>query len=177
MANYYGKVLPEHIWSKVADPYSYRNKEAIGSGPWILDTWVEGQYLTIKANPNYWAGRPNLDSVIFTFMPSSDSEVMSLEGGSTDMIYVDPSYVATLIGVQNINVTMTPQLYNNYIAFNLNQYPLNVKEFRHALAYALDPNDLVHNVLYRFGYPDNKAGSLRATPHFTMRTSQDTHTI
>ena len=65
-ANYYGKVLPEHIWSKVADPYSYRNKEAIGSGPWILDTWVEGQYLTIKANPNYWGGRPNLVTPLFS---------------------------------------------------------------------------------------------------------------
>jgi len=165
-ANYYGKVLPEHVWSKQKDPYSYRNREAIGSGPWILDTWVEGQYLTIKANPNYWGGRPKLDSVIFTFIPSLDTQVMSLEGGSTDMIYVDPSYVATLLGAPNINVTITPQLYNNYISFNLNRYPINVKEFRHALAYALDPNDLVHEVLYGFGIPGQQGWVTPGDPTF-----------
>lgn len=165
-ANYYGKVLPEHIWSKVSDPYSYRNKEAIGSGPWILDNWVEGQYLTMKANPNYWGGRPKLDSVIFTFIPSLDTQVMSLEGGGTDMIYVDPSYVATLIGAPNINVTILPQLYNNYISFNLNRYPNNVKEFRHALAYALDPNDLVHQVLFGFGIPGQQGWVTPGDPTF-----------
>ena len=165
-ANYYGKVLPEHIWSKLSDPYSYRNANPVGSGPWILDTWVQGQYLIIKANPNYWGGRPKLDSVVFTFMPSLDTQVMSLEGGSTDMIYVDPSYVATLMGVPNINFTITPQLYNNYIAFNLNQYPMNVKEFRHALAYALDPNDLVHNVLYGFGIPGQQGWVTPGDPIF-----------
>jgi len=165
-ANYYGKVLPEHIWSKVSDPYSYRNKEAIGSGPWILDTWVEGQYLTMKANPNYWGGRPKLDSVIFNFIPSLDTQVISLESGSADMIYVDPSYVATLIGVPNINVTITPQLRNNYVSFNLKRYPINVKEFRHALAYALDPNTLVHNVLYGFGIPGQQGWSTPGDPIF-----------
>ena len=165
-ANYYGKILPEHIWSKVGDPYSYKNADPIGSGPWILVTWVAGQYLTIRANPNYWGGRPKLDSVIFTFIPNLDTQVMSLEGGSADMIYVDPSYVATLIGVANINVTITPQLYNNYIAFNLNRYPFNVKEFRHALAYALDPNDLVHNVLFGFGIPGQQGWVAPGDPIF-----------
>jgi len=165
-ANYYGKVLPEHVWSKVSDPYSYRNKEAIGSGPWILDTWVEGQYLTMKANPNYWGGRPNLDNVVFSFVPSLDTQVISLKSGSTDMIYVDPSYVATLIGAPNINVTIIPQLRNNFIAFNLNRYPINVKEFRHALAYALDPNTLVHYVLFGFGTPGQQGWVAPGDPIF-----------
>jgi peptide/nickel transport system substrate-binding protein len=165
-ANYYGKVLPEHVWSKVSDPYSFRNKEAIGSGPWILDTWVEGQYLKMRANPTYWGGRPKLDFVIFNFIPSLDTQVLSLESGSADMIYVDPAYVATLIGVPNVNVTITPQLRNNYISFNLKRYPINVKEFRHALAYALDPKTLVHNALFGFGIPGQQGWCTPGDPVF-----------
>ena len=165
-SNYYGKVLPQHIWSNVSDPYSYRNKEAIGSGPWILENWVEGQYLTIKANPNYWGGRPKLDTIIFNFIPSLDTQVLSLENGATDMIYPDPSYVATLIGVPNINVTITPQLRNNYISFNLNRYPINVKDFRHALAYSIDMNSLVRNVLYGFGTPGQQGWATPGDPLF-----------
>lgn len=165
-SNYYGKVLPQHIWSNVSDPYSYRNKEAIGSGPWILENWVEGQYLTIKANPNYWGGRPKLDTIIFNFIPSLDTQVLSLENGATDMIYPDPSYVATLIGVPNINVTITPQLRNNYISFNLNRYPINVKDFRHALAYSIDMNSLVRNVLYGFGTPGQQGWASPGDPLF-----------
>ena len=165
-SNYYGKILPQHIWSNVSDPYSYRNKEAIGSGPWILENWVEGQYLTIKANPNYWGGRPKLDTIIFNFIPSLDTQVLSLENGATDMIYPDPSYVATLIGVPNINVTITPQLRNNYISFNLNRYPINVKDFRHALAYSIDMNSLVRNVLYGFGTAGQQGWATPGDPLF-----------
>jgi len=165
-ANYYGKVLPEHIWSKLSDPYSYKNQNPVGSGPWILDKWVQGQYLTIKANPNYWGGRPKLDEVIFDFIPSLDTQVLNLQTGAADMIYVDPSYVATLMGVPNIKMVTTPQLRNNYLAFNLNRYPINVKDFRHALAYALDTNTLVHQVLFGFGTPGQQGWVTPGDPIF-----------
>jgi peptide/nickel transport system substrate-binding protein len=165
-ANYYGKVLPEHIWAKVDDPYSFRNKEAIGSGPWILDTWVEGQYIKLRANPNYWGGRPKLDFVLVDFIKSMDTQVMSLESGDTDMIYVDPSFVATLIGVPNIDVTVTDQLRRDFVGFNLKRYPMNVQEFRRALAYAIDMDTLVHDVLYGFAAPGSQGWCSPATPTF-----------
>ena len=43
---------------------------------------------------------------------------------------------------------------------------MNVKEFRHALAYALDPNDLVHNVLYGFGIPGQQGWVTPGDPIF-----------
>ena len=165
-ANYYGKVLPEHIWSKVSDPYSYRNDKPVGSGPFILDTWAEGQYIKLRANPNYWGGRPKLDYVLVDFIKDMDTEVMSLESKDIDLMYVDPSFVSTLIGMPNINLTIVNDLTRSFVAFNLNRYPMNVKQFRHALAFALDSNSLVRDVLYGFGSPGTQGWCSPATPVF-----------
>jgi peptide/nickel transport system substrate-binding protein len=165
-ANYYGKVLPKHIWANVSDPYSYRNREAIGSGPWILDTWVEGQYIKMRANPNYWGGRPKLDYVLCDFIKTLDTQVMSLQRGDVDVIYVDPSFVAPLIGMSNINLTIRDQLIRSFVSFNLNRYPISVKEFRHALAYALDTDTLARDVLYGFATPGTQGWCSPATPTF-----------
>ncbi len=164
--SYYGKIVPKHIWSKLSDPYTYNDTNPVGSGPWILDTWVRGQYLTIRANKNYWGGAPKLDEVTFDFIPSMDTQVLDLETGVVDMIYVDPSYVSTLLNVQNVKIATIPQLYNEFIAFNLNRYPFGVKEFRHALAYALDSKTLVRQVLFGFGLPGQQGWVTPGDPIF-----------
>jgi peptide/nickel transport system substrate-binding protein len=168
-ANDGADILPQHIWGNVSDVYSFSNQQAIGTGPWILDTWVRGQYIKMRANPNYFLvdERPKIDYVILDIIPSLDTQVLSLEGGTLDMIHgLDSSYVATLLNVPNINMTILPQLRSNFLVFNLNRYPTNVEEFRHALAYALDPHDLVHNALFGFGIPGQQGWVTPGEPLF-----------
>lgn len=166
-AGYYAKILPKHIWQTISDPYSYRNTNPVGSGPWIMDQWVEGQYIKIKANPNYWGGKPYLDYVVFDIIPTADAQVLALLSGTVDILYsVDPSYVSSIIGQPNINITIRDQLTRSYIAFNLRRYPFNVRDFRYAIAYAIDTAKLVRDVLYGYGSPGTQGWCSPATPIF-----------
>jgi peptide/nickel transport system substrate-binding protein len=45
---YHAKVIPAGI-----DPESLTN-DAIGTGPFILEEYVEGEHAIMKKNPDYW---------------------------------------------------------------------------------------------------------------------------
>src|SRR5579862_1266104 len=42
---------------------NYINNHIIGTGPFIVTQYVVGDHITMVDNPNYWGGRPHLDSV------------------------------------------------------------------------------------------------------------------
>ncbi|MDR0959633.1 MAG: ABC transporter substrate-binding protein [Propionibacteriaceae bacterium] len=48
-------IVPEHIWSTIADPTTDLNQEPVGSGPYTLTSWTE-QAVTLDAYPDYWGG-------------------------------------------------------------------------------------------------------------------------
>ena len=50
----------------------------------MLDKYVKGQYIRMKANPNYWSGKPAVDQVIFRLYTNADAMVFALKKGEID---------------------------------------------------------------------------------------------
>lgn len=46
-------IVPEHLWSTMADPTKDSNTSPVGTGPFMLDAFAPTQY-SLKKNPNYW---------------------------------------------------------------------------------------------------------------------------
>ncbi len=46
-------IVPEHIWSDVEDPSTWRNEEPVGSGPFTLGNYNQQQY-SMDKNEDYW---------------------------------------------------------------------------------------------------------------------------
>ena len=46
-------IVPEHIWSEVDDPSTWRNEDPIGSGPFVLGNYNQQQY-SMDKNEDYW---------------------------------------------------------------------------------------------------------------------------
>jgi peptide/nickel transport system substrate-binding protein len=83
-------IVPEHVWSKVTDIKSYENTEtfpAVGSGPYVLTGYQQGQSTTLKANDNFWRGRPKVDTLQFVKYENSDGAVQALRKGDVDIVY------------------------------------------------------------------------------------------
>ena len=54
-------VVPQHIWSKVADPATFTNPNPVGSGPFTKITRFTTQDYVLSKNPHYWqAGMPKI---------------------------------------------------------------------------------------------------------------------
>ena len=82
-------ILPKHIWEKVPskETKSFKNENpTIGSGPFQAVEWRRGQFVRLKANPDYFRGAPHIDEVIMQFYGNADTMVQALKQGEVDYI-------------------------------------------------------------------------------------------
>ena len=80
-------IVPEHIWSKVKDPTKFDNDhDVVGSGAFTLQSYAANQSITLKANPNFWRGKPNIDGIQFIYYTNSDAQVQALRSGDVDLV-------------------------------------------------------------------------------------------
>ncbi|MEJ3657199.1 ABC transporter substrate-binding protein [Actinomycetes bacterium KLBMP 9759] len=83
-------IVPEHIWApKVAQIGTLTNTETfpvVGSGPYVLTGYQEGQSVTLAANDSYWRGRPKADGVQLVKYENTDAAVQGLVKGDIDLV-------------------------------------------------------------------------------------------
>lgn len=88
--SYFWTPLPEHILGKFSPEElltaEEANKKPIGWGPYVLESWTEGESLRLIKNPSYFRSGENLpyfDILNFKFQGSVDRQnaAQSLEGG------------------------------------------------------------------------------------------------
>jgi peptide/nickel transport system substrate-binding protein len=86
-------ILPKHVWGKYDKDAitKYAALDGVGSGPFTLEHLEKGQFWRMKANPNYWKGRPAIDTVVFRRFNNADALVAALERGELDAAHDVPS--------------------------------------------------------------------------------------
>jgi len=120
-------ILPEHIWSELdADELrDYTNSPdsdppgGVGSGPFVLDEAVKGQYWTFTANPDYWGGAPKIDGVEYRVYRDGNGMVTALNNGEIDFADdIDANLFSTLEGQPDIETNAAEYYGWSYITFN-----------------------------------------------------------
>jgi peptide/nickel transport system substrate-binding protein len=80
-------ILPKHIWEKISDPAKATNdKNVVGSGPFLLESYKANQFITLKANPKFWQGAPKIDKIQYVYYTNSDAQVQALRSGDVDFV-------------------------------------------------------------------------------------------
>jgi peptide/nickel transport system substrate-binding protein len=98
-------VLPQHIWETEADAVAFENAEMIGSGPFQLTEYAQGEFVELTTNADYWATGANIDGVIFQTISNPDARVTALTTGEVDAINEFPATaVSTLQNAENVTV-------------------------------------------------------------------------
>ncbi len=59
--------------------------EFVGAGPFRLQDWVRGSYMTIAAYPDYVLGRPKLDEIEVRFVEDSNTFMANMLAGTVDL--------------------------------------------------------------------------------------------
>ena len=98
-------ILPQHIWEAEDDPVAFENAEMIGSGPFSLTEFSQGEFAELASNPDYWGTPPNVEGVIFQTISNPDSRVTALTEGQVDAITEFPATaISALQNAENVNV-------------------------------------------------------------------------
>ncbi len=85
-------ILPEHIYGKTGKKFgSDFDDIAIGSGPYIVEKFEFGKYITLKRNPNWWGkdlsknqGRFNFDRITWRVFLDLVAQREAFKGGEFD---------------------------------------------------------------------------------------------
>jgi peptide/nickel transport system substrate-binding protein len=130
-----------------------REKNPVGTGPFIIESYTVQQSLVLKKNPRYWKeGFPRLDKVTVVFLADSDALLLSLQGGNVDGAGVTSSIVQQL---DPSRFDVVPGYSNSVqlLALNNASPPLDDVRVRQAIAYAVDIPQIIDTAFYGQGEP------------------------
>ena len=92
----------------------------IGTGPFILSSWVKGEHVTFKANPNYYLPDvPKVETLVWRVIPEAAARVAALQTGQVDIaLRIPPHQAPALERDPNLRVSSALSTRTYYIAFN-----------------------------------------------------------
>jgi peptide/nickel transport system substrate-binding protein len=155
------KALPKHVL-KDADPsklnqHPFMQEPTVSYGSFMFVRYQKDQFVELKANPDFFLGAPKLDKLYFKIV-SPANLVAQLESGDIDMNYPDigPIPVEDYQRVQNLpHIEATQGQPVNYKFMGFNTERLSDKRIRQAIAYGINRELLVNNLLQGFGEVGN----------------------
>ncbi|MGZ5871256.1 MAG: ABC transporter substrate-binding protein [Bradyrhizobium sp.] len=126
-------------WKTKGDDY---NRNPVGTGPYILKSWIAGDRMVLERNPDYWnKGHPYLDRIVLKPLPDAQSRFASLQSGEADIVW-DDEYDADNIQKAQKDPKMTVHTYAGsgaaVYAFNTKVAPFDDVRVRRALVMAID---------------------------------------
>jgi peptide/nickel transport system substrate-binding protein len=129
------------------DPWSHAYTASVDGpsfGPWCIERWQKEEFFAVRANPDYYRGKPYFDRVIVRAVPQSANRVGILRTGKAQLIEsLSPkeySYLTTMEGVKVAGAYLNGGL---ILLANWNSPPLDNPKMRAALAHAIPYEDLV----------------------------------
>ncbi|WBU36718.1 ABC transporter substrate-binding protein [Homoserinibacter sp. YIM 151385] len=126
-------------------PAEARQREALGTGPFVLDEWVDNVSLTLTKNEQYWQeGLPHLDVLEFQFLPDETARISALrQGAGVDAAWTrDAALVADLDG-QGFAFGENASTRGLNIYVNAQSGPLADVRVRQAISLALDRQAII----------------------------------
>ncbi|MFJ2588651.1 ABC transporter substrate-binding protein [Streptomyces sp. NPDC087538] len=108
-------IVPKHVWEKVGDFSKFNNDKAfpiVGNGPFVVTDYKVDQYVKLKANKDFWRGKPKFDELVFKTYKDQDAAVAALRKGEVSFVAgspaLTPAQAASLKGEKNIKVNEGP---------------------------------------------------------------------
>jgi peptide/nickel transport system substrate-binding protein len=155
-------ILPRSVWEGMTydDIMEFEDlSAAVGTGPYKLVEWVEGEYLILEANEEYWRGAPNIDRMVWQEFATEDAMVQALLAGEIDVADDIPrTAVSTLQEAEGIEVpilesTVIDELILNSHEDGTQPASLNDPAVRLAIAHAIDKQQIVNVAFLGYAEP------------------------
>ena len=155
--------------------------EIITNGPYKLGRYTPTQRVIFERNPYYRKkDKPLIDKINWEIVESQDTSLLQFRSGSLDYMGVSPEYFSLLKREEergNFRIENGgPATGTSFVFFNLNKgsrngKPLvnpikskwfNSKDFRQAIAYAIDRETMINNTYRGLGKTQNSPVSVQS---------------
>ncbi|PYI53136.1 peptide-binding protein [Paenibacillus flagellatus] len=148
-------ILPQHLLKDVPVKEMDKSpffKQPVGSGPYKLTEWKQGQYLSFVRNENYYNGKPAIEKVTAKIIPDANAMMAQLQTGEINVIGVPADNLAAIEQYTKTNdkIKLQKGIAGSqylFVAWNLNNPLFQDKKVRQALTMAIDRKGIVDSVV------------------------------
>lgn len=144
--------------------------EAVGSGPFKLDSWEPNSREVLSANADWAGGDVKVDGIAISVLPDETAILASLRAGQTDFALLNDPLVATMVPNEaNLQLNRVAGLAYNVLQLNPSRPPMDNLKVRQAMSCAINRQEIVDAAL---------AGEGKVTGPLTMPAfAQDPSTL
>jgi peptide/nickel transport system substrate-binding protein len=138
------------------DSYESQKTHPLGSGPFKFVRYDNAQQVCdLEAFPEYWEGPPHLQQVRVRVISDMNALQAELQAGRVDIAplptSLSPDAVKRLEEDPNLQVKAFPGSNVVLLTINTTSAPLDNVKVRQALAYAIDRQSMIQNLLRGYG--------------------------
>ena len=159
-------IVPQHIWSTIANPATATISKPVGSGPYLMSKCSPSN-ITYTANPHYWQpGLPKIHTLQYPAFTSNNTANDTLANGQAQWGAQYIPDIQAFYTSKNANYHYWfPPVLNVAMVPNLTNPLLSDVKVREAISYAINRQQV--STIGESGYepPANQAGIV--TPTFT----------
>jgi peptide/nickel transport system substrate-binding protein len=122
----------------------------IGTGPFKFDSYMEDQEVLLSSNDDYFEGAPSIKRLSVRIIPDNSTRESELRKGSVDLAInadFDPVTVEGLQNAPGIKTEITDGTNITHLGINLQDPILKDRRIRQALAYGIDKESIIRDVL------------------------------
>lgn len=125
----------------------------VGSGAFKFVNFEQSQNIVeLAANPDYWEGVPKIQKLRVKTVTDANSLQAELQSGNVDLAplptNLSPDTLNSLRTSPNLNVESFNGSNIQYLQFNTQSPPLNNVKLRQAIAYGIDRENIIKDLLF-----------------------------
>jgi peptide/nickel transport system substrate-binding protein len=136
---YDSKEMKKH--ATAADPWTHDYVNTVNApafGAYCLERWVKDDEFVMKANPNYYRGKPAVERIVIKKVPQSSNRTLALRGGNAGL--TQRLTTREFNGLRNSKGVKVAGIYGNEVLImnlNFKTPPFDNPKVRQAIAYAM----------------------------------------
>lgn len=124
----------------------------IGTGPFKVQTYKPDAGLTLEANTAFFGGPPGVQTLQFIDIPEVVARMTALDTGEIDLTWgIPPDQLAAVRRNNNLTIDTIASYGYYFIWMNAKRPPFTDKRVRQAMAYAVNVDDMVKNLVGGIG--------------------------
>lgn len=135
-------ILPDHVWSQIADPEKDANEKPVGTGPYTEVDTFQAQSFVLKKNPHYWQPeKQKIAGIKMLAFAGNDGANLAAANGDVDwapqyMPNIEKTFVSKDPDHRKYWFPPTGSMINWQL--NTTKAPFNDTDVRKALSMAVD---------------------------------------
>ncbi len=115
------------------------NLHPVGTGPFVFKRFQKDAVVRYVANPDYFAGKPPVDDLVFAITPDANVRLQKLRRGECQIaLSPKPQDVRSIAGDDKLKSVKTAAFMTAFVALNSQHPPLDQAAVRQAINLAFD---------------------------------------